>query len=129
MWRPVDAIKNADLISGTASLKDDAWAPLIPTPSFPTYTSGHSGFSKAGATILADFFGTDDIAFTTGTTSLLLPEGTTRSFSSFSDAADEAGMSRIYGGIHFDFDNISGQMLGQECSAGSGRFLPLLAEK
>lgn len=114
MWRPVQAIQQADLVAGTASLKDAAWTPLIPTPSFPTYTSGHSGFSSAGATILADFFGTDDISFTTGTTSLLLPSGTTRSFSSFSEAADEAGMSRIYGGIHFEFDNISGQQLGAD---------------
>jgi hypothetical protein len=67
----------------------------------------------AGATVLADFFGTDNIAFTTGTTSLLLPSGTMRSFTSFSQAAQEAGMSRIYGGIHFEFDNLSGQQLGQ----------------
>lgn len=117
MWRPVQAIQQADLVAGTASLKDAAWTPLIPTPSFPTYTSGHSGFSAAGATILADFFGTDDISFTTGTTSLLLPSGTTRSFSSFSEAAAEAGMSRIYGGIHFEFDNTSGQLLGQDVAA------------
>ena len=114
MWRPVDAIQQADLVAETASLKDAAWAPLIPTPSFPTYTSGHSGFSGAGATVLASFFGTDDIAFTTGTTSLLLPPGTTRSFNSFSEAADEAGMSRIYGGIHFMFDNVSGLQLGAD---------------
>jgi len=113
LWRPVQAIQQADLVAETTSLKDAAWAPLIPTPSFPTYTSGHSGFSMAGATVLADFFGTDNIAFTTGTTSLLLPSGTTRSFTSFSQAAEEAGMSRIYGGIHFEFDNLSGQQLGQ----------------
>lgn len=114
MWRPIQAIQQADLVAETASLKDAAWAPLIPTPSFPTYTSGHSGFSRAGATILAEFFGTDDIAFTTGTTSLLLPEGTTRDFTSFSEAADEAGMSRIYGGIHFEFDNVAGQQIGAD---------------
>ena len=113
MWRPVQAIQQADLVAETTSLKDAAWTPLIPTPSFPTYTSGHSGFSMVGATVLADFFGTDNIAFTTGTTSLLLPSGTMRSFTSFSQAAEEAGMSRIYGGIHFEFDNLSGQQLGQ----------------
>jgi hypothetical protein len=113
MWRPVQAIQQADLVAETTSLKDAAWTPLIPTPSFPTYTSGHSGFSMAGASVLADFFGTDNIAFTTGTTSLLLPSGTMRSFTSFSQAAQEAGMSRIYGGIHFEFDNLSGQQLGQ----------------
>jgi len=114
MWRPVQAIQQADLVAETASLKDAAWTPLIPTPSFPAYTSGHSGFSEAGATILAQFFGTDNVTFTTGTTSLLLPSGTTRTFDSFSQAADEAGMSRIYGGIHFSFDNLAGQQLGED---------------
>jgi PAP2 superfamily/PEP-CTERM motif len=117
LWRPVEAIQEADLVAGTAALLDVSWTPLIPTPSFPSYTSGHSGFSKAGATILADFFGTDNVAFTTGTTSLLLPSGTTRSFTSFSQAADEAGMSRIYGGIHFEFDNVAGQQVGQDVAS------------
>ncbi|MDZ4406082.1 vanadium-dependent haloperoxidase [Prosthecobacter sp.] len=111
-WRPMIAINTASTDGNGDTLEDAAWAPLIPTPSFPAYTSGHSAFSMAAATILAEFFGTDDIAFTTDTESPFLPLGYTRDYTSFSEAAAEAGMSRIYGGIHWDWDNTEGQVLG-----------------
>jgi hypothetical protein len=66
----------------------------------------------AAATILAEFFGTDNIAFTTDSESPFLPLGYTRDFTSFSQAAAEAGMSRIYGGIHYSWDNTDGAALG-----------------
>jgi membrane-associated phospholipid phosphatase len=78
-----------------------AWRPLLPTPNFPTYTSGHSTFSSAAAAVLTSYFG-DNVPFTTPSESL---PGVTRSFASFNAAAAEAGQSRIYGGIHFQFDN------------------------
>jgi hypothetical protein len=71
---------------------------FIVTPPFPDYTSGHSTFSAASATVLPLFFGTEDLPFTTG--SDFLP-GVFRSFSTCQDAAEEAALSRIYGGIHF----------------------------
>lgn len=113
MWRPDQAISQADIDGNAATIQDAMWVPLIPTPSFPTYGSGHSAFSMTGATILANFYGTDEFAFTTDTQSPFLAPGTTRSFDSFSDAAAEAGMSRIYGGIHFIFDHTSSQQTGQ----------------
>lgn len=112
LWRPMQAINVADTDGNADTLVDAAWSPLIPTPSFPSFTSGHSAFSMAGATVLADFFGTDNIAFTVDSESPFLPPGTTRSFNSFSEAAAEAGMSRIYGGIHFGFDNTEGALIG-----------------
>ncbi len=90
--------------------KDVDWTPLIPTPPFPAYISGHSTFSGAAARILALFFGHDDLAFQT--TSGDLP-GVVRSFSSLSAAAEEAGQSRIYGGIHWQFDNVEGLRAGR----------------
>jgi len=111
-WRPMMAINIADTDGNADTLVDATWTPLIPTPSFPAYVSGHSTFSMTGAQILAQFFGTDDIAFTTDSESPFLPFGYERSFSSFSEAAEEAGMSRIYGGIHWDWDNTDGQVLG-----------------
>ena len=71
---------------------------FIVTPPFPDYVSGHSTFSGTTATVLALFYGTDDLPFTTG--SDFLP-GVHRSFSTCLDAAEEATVSRIYGGIHF----------------------------
>ena len=89
-WRPVTAIAFAE--------PQLNWMSFIVTPPFPDYTSGHSTFSAAAATVLPLFFGTEDIPFTTG--SDFLP-GVFRSFSTCLDAAEEAALSRIYGGIHF----------------------------
>jgi PAP2 superfamily len=100
-WRPVTAIQQAD--------RD--WMPLLNTPPFPAYVSGHSTFSSAAATVLANSFGTDSIRF--ATTSDGLP-GMTRVFDTISSAAQEAGMSRIYGGIHWQFDNVEGLKVGRQ---------------
>jgi hypothetical protein len=109
-WRPVTAIRLADQDGNPATDPDPTWTPLLRTPPFPSYTSGHSMFSAAAAAALAEFFGTDAVSFTT--TSDGLP-GVTRSFTSFSAAAAEAGQSRIYGGIHWQFDNQDGQATGR----------------
>jgi hypothetical protein len=75
---------------------DSAWLPLLPTPPFPEYTSGHSVQSGAAATVLTDLLGARP--FTDDTHAGLYPA---RSFDSFEEAADEAAISRMYGGIHF----------------------------
>jgi membrane-associated phospholipid phosphatase len=111
VWRPVTAIRQAEEVAATAAFGDDTWTPLLPTPPFPEYVSGHSTFSAAAATVLAACFGTDDIPFVA--VSDAFGPGVTRSFSSFSAAAAEAGMSRIYGGIHFASGNVAGADLGQ----------------
>lgn len=92
---------------------DPSWNSLVPTPQFQGYTSGHSTFSAAAATVLAGFFGSDVQNFTASN-----QDGSiTRSFTSFSSAAAEAGMSRIYGGIHFSFDNTAGLEAGAALGA------------
>lgn len=97
---------------------DKTWKSLIPTPSFPAYTSGHSTFSGASARILANFIGTDQVAFSSRSPDLVnWPKqlsGVTRSYTSLWDAAEEAGMSRIYGGIHWQEDNTEGLRVGKE---------------
>ena len=110
-WRPVTAIRNAENDGNPSTIDDDTWSSFIPTPPFPTYTSGHSTFSGAAAAVLADFFGTDNIAFTLPSES---PDPTVldRSFTSFSQAALESADSRLYGGIHFRFDNDDGYTTG-----------------
>ncbi len=109
-WRPLTGIQHADLDGNPDTATDPGWTSLIPTPPFPAYTSGHSTFSSAAARVLALFFGTDQIAF--NTTSDGLP-GVQRSFTRLSQAAEEAGQSRIYGGIHWQFDNQVGLSSGR----------------
>jgi hypothetical protein len=113
LWRPVDAIRNAEQDNNAATIEDDNWTPLLITPSFPEYTSGHSTFSATAAAVLAAAFG-DNTAFST--TAFTLP-GVTRSYTSFTQAAEEAGRSRIYGGIHYEFTNQAGQQLGRDVAA------------
>jgi len=101
----------------------EKWSPYNPgsnlTPPFPGYFSGHSVFSRSSATVLSLFTGSDDFGF-----SIVLPanfgrvepgippEPTTLSYATFSDAANEAGLSRLYGGIHFADDNTTAQSVG-----------------
>lgn len=77
---------------------DPAWRPILQTPPFPEYTSGHSVISKASAVVLTAYFGDDFDFIDTSEVFFGLPE---RPFSSFLKAADEAAISRLYGGIHF----------------------------
>ena len=87
--RPITAIRN--LVSGAAD-----WLPPITTPPFPECTSGHSTQSGAAYKVLEDFFG--NVTFTDTTAISQYPA---RTFNTFEDAANEAALSRLYGGIHF----------------------------
>ena len=109
-WRPITAIRLiADPAAPNVPLHPN-WEPLLQTPPFPSYTSGHSTFSGAAAASLVRFFGNDECRFES--TSEGLP-GVRRSYPGFWAAANEAGKSRIYGGIHFEFDNADGLMMGR----------------
>lgn len=110
VWRPETAIQQGDVDGNPFTAGQTDWVPLLVTPNHPSCVSGHSTFSAAGAAVLGNYFG-DNTAFTYASAST---NGLTRSFTSFSQAAQEAGMSRIYGGIHFQFDNTYGQTLGAQ---------------
>jgi hypothetical protein len=88
--------------------------PLLATPPFPEYTSGHSTFSGAAAVALAAFFHQDRVGFSVGSDDL---PGVVRFYDSFSEAALESGMSRIYGGIHFMSANLYGLLSGTQTGA------------
>jgi len=115
-WRPVTAIAFVE--------PELHWMSFIITPPFPDYVSGHSTFSAAAATVLPLFYGTEDLPFTTG--SDFLP-GVYRSFSTCLDAAEEAAVSRIYGGIHFLFASEDGLQAG--ISIGEWTFTNYLRPK
>lgn len=122
LWRPIDAIRRADEDGNANTTSDKQWLPLITTPPFPAYTSGHSSFSGAAATVLTSLYG-QNVPFAstsdnhTGLTQKPLSTSVTRQFSGFWDAANEASMSRVYGGIHFKFDCTVGLEAGQAIGA------------
>lgn len=121
LWRPIDAIRQADEDTNALTASDSDWMPLLKTPPFSAYTSGHSTFSGAASAVLAALFG-DQTSFSSRSDAHSAPEQrplapsqiVTRHFDSFSQAAEEAGISRIYGGIHFQFDNTAGIALGKQ---------------
>ena len=130
-WRPITAIQNIDpepdgaggaagapsgpgeYNDGNAdTVADPAWEPLLATPNHPDYVSGHSTTGAAAAAVLAYVFG-DATTFTVGSETSV-PEGLTREYSSFTDAAEENAVSRVYGGIHFSYANEAGLALGTD---------------
>jgi PAP2 superfamily len=108
-WRPITAIRAAANDGNPATTGDPNWTPLATTAFDPSYPGAHAVVSAAGADVLSTFFGNDSEQF--AVTSELLP-GVERLFTSFSAAADEASLSRIYAGQHFRFDLVAGQRLG-----------------
>jgi membrane-associated phospholipid phosphatase len=110
-WRPVTAIQMAGMDGNPQTEPNLAWLPLsTKTAPDPAYPGAHSAISAAGAEVLAFYFGK---RFTFDVTSESLA-GVTRHFTSFSAAAEEAGLSRIYAGQHFRSDHIAGRGLGRQ---------------
>jgi hypothetical protein len=113
-WRPWAAIPMANLAGNLSTIPDPTWTPFGPTPwpRHPDYVSAHSAYAAAEATVLASFFGMDNIPFSFTTSSA--PSGVTRSFSSFSQAAQECANSRVWIGWHFRTACRDGLSLGRE---------------
>ena len=110
LWRPITAIREANTDGNPDTAQDSMWMPLIMTPAFPEYVSAHSTFSAAAAAVLESFFGTQEIYFTIY--DFMMP-ASGRAYTSFAAAAEEAGASRIYGGIHFMSANLDGLAAGR----------------
>jgi PAP2 superfamily len=109
LWRPVTAIRLADTDGNPNTVADPNWLPLAGnTAADPSYPGAHSTISAAGADVLASFYGNDEHF---SLTSPALP-GVTRSFTSFTAAAQEAGLSRIFSGQHTRLDHLAGLELG-----------------
>lgn len=113
---------------GLRPIAGEAWMPYqpatFPTPPFPEHVSGHSTFSAAAAEVLKLFTESDtfDASFTKPAHSMAfeptLPSADlTLHWATFTEAADQAGISRVYGGIHFDNANTAGQELGRKVGA------------
>jgi hypothetical protein len=112
-WRPITAIQQAGTDGNADTNRDPSWTPLIVTPLFQEYPSGHTGVSGAGAGVLAAVFG-NNTAFTL--TAAGLP-GVARDFTSFSDAIDQVGLARIWAGIHFRYACDAAEQMGAEIAS------------
>jgi len=108
-WRPITGIRLGESDGNPETSGDPTWTPLLVTPPFSSYTSGHASFSGAGVAVLRNFFGRDKIRFTLPSEDLSVGS---RTFTSFSQAATESAVSRLYGGIHWSFDNDDGLRSG-----------------
>ena len=119
-WRPVTAIQTGDTDGNPDTIGDPTWTPLRPTPPNQDYASGHSIEGGAGAEVLKQFFGTDEISFQD--CGVTLPAGSAcsdatpifRSYTSFSQAAAENAYSRILIGFHFRKSIEEGTKYGQK---------------
>lgn len=112
LWRPVTAIRLANTDGNNKTERQNKWLPLLDfTPPFPAYTSGHATFGAAHAAIMRNYFGTDEMTFTISTDEPAV-RNVTRTFTSFSAAGRENGLSRVYLGVHFRFDADIGYATG-----------------
>ncbi|GGO32557.1 vanadium-dependent haloperoxidase [Micromonospora parathelypteridis] len=109
-WRPVTAIPLADTDGNPRTAADPGWQSLLVTPPFPEYPSGHACGTGARMSLYRYFFGRDDIAFSGSS----VDSGTTRHFTSFSQALDELIGARVWGGVHFRTADVEGAKLGAE---------------
>lgn len=119
LWRPETAIQEADTDLTQLTSKDARWLPLgmrrngtAVSPPFPAYVSGHATFAGAWAGVMKSFFGTDNVTFAANTEDPFVAAGVTRTFTSFSAAAVENARSRVYLGVHYQWDADAGVSSG-----------------
>ena len=109
-WRPVTAIRNADIDGNADTTPDAAWLPLVTTPNHPEYPSAHGCVTGALAETLAAYFGTWRLPISVDSKIT----GTTRHFDNINDWQAEVGNARIYAGFHYRFSVRQGLILGHK---------------
>ena len=111
LWRPVTAIRNADLTSNAATPREESWTPLGVTPMHPEYPCAHCIVAAAIATVLQSVAGdeVDAISLTSPTA-----PGVTRKWTRLQDYSDEVSNARIYAGFHYRFSTEVGKDMGKK---------------
>jgi len=116
VWRPVTAIRAADTDLNPDTDPDSTWLPLITTPPYPSYAGNLATIGASAARALQLVCGTNDVpvAVTWSLAGGLPP--VPRQFAGFWQAAEEEAVARIYGGIHYRFDQLAGQQVGRSAA-------------
>jgi hypothetical protein len=110
-WRPVTAIRNADITLNAATPREESWLPLGDTPMHPEYPCAHCITSAAISTVLRNIVGDDFGEFSL--TSPTAP-GVTRKWTRLQDYSDEVANARIYAGFHYRFSTEVGKDMGRK---------------
>jgi hypothetical protein len=110
LWRPVTAIRQADTDGNDKTAPDPLWAPFIGTPCFPSYPSNHAAGTNSGLEALRRIYGASGHTITLPHPSL----GITLEYHALKQISDDVDDARVYGGIHFRFDQVEGGRLGRE---------------
>ena len=113
-WRPIEAIHRANTAGNPLLTADPNWTPLLPTPPFPEYTSGHTTNAGASTGVLLAFFGDGYNPFSLTDNKANPP--ITRSFSSIGQAMDELINARVWAGFHYRNSDIVGKRVGRQIS-------------
>ena len=104
LWRPVTAIRRADEDLNDLTAPDLTWSPLLGTPPYPSHSSNLTCIGASAARALERVLGSDAVPFALTWTGTNGSANVTRQYMTFSQLAEEAGLSRVYGGIHFLFE-------------------------
>ena len=110
-WRPVTAIVNGNADGNPRTEADAAWLPLVTTPAFPSYPSAHASASYAAREVAEHLLGTHRIRFELAHPGV---PGLRLSYESFDDLTDDIDDARVFGGIHFRFDQDAGAIQGRQ---------------
>jgi hypothetical protein len=111
-WRPLTAIREGSRDGNRFTMGDPDWQPFINTPNYPDHSSGANNVTGATTRMLALFFGTDVITFSVTTANAQAIQKT-RTYSRFSEAAQDVVDVRVYQGIHFRFADVVGRRQGR----------------
>jgi len=114
LWRPLTAIRNGDVDGNSRTDRDADWTPLITTPAFPSYASAHATLSGAARAVLERAFGKGGKAITLSNPTL---PTIVLNYTAWDEITDDIDDARIYGGIHFRFDQEAGAHQGQDIGA------------
>jgi hypothetical protein len=111
LWRPETAIRGAGSDGNDKTQANASYKPFIVTPCFPSYPSNHASGSGAGAEILRRLYGADGHSIDLSNTAVA---GVTLHYSGFREIVDDVDDARVFGGIHFRFDQDAGDVVGRQ---------------